>query len=403
MNLFGRKQAPFTTPTVSTEQPEQQLGFWQKNRTSVYLFGGCILLLIVARSCNSHEQQAQKTQRAEHVKQDVEREQSDKDGQIADLHSQLFNAQRSVAAAKAAAETASPLTPQQMQQLALAGGTLPPAMFPSNNATTPPGTGGVDAAAAVQAQRLPGSYNAGEFSNGSPHAPDKPVTLVISYRQEDVSGSSKEQVATAAQPPPAGSPVAQAPGSGIPAAASGADGPSVRPDTGASAANHNPTFAPKVANPEDQQHQLAAGTGEKYRIREGTWLPCTEQLRINGFFAGNINCLISIPIYSTSGAHLLIPQGNSGAGARGRRERAKPAATLRGLRRIDHAGRLYRQLRQRGGPGSDRTDRDCATKWITTTFRCSASAWAWRRSGGSHRSGITATARLRPVANTARG
>jgi type IV secretion system protein VirB10 len=78
--------------------------------------------------------------------------------------------------------------------------------------------------------------------------------------------------------------------------------------------DQNPHIKANTPNLEDQQHQMASFTGEKYRIREGTWIPCTEQLRINGFFAGNINCLISIPIYSTSGTHLLIPQGTVALG-----------------------------------------------------------------------------------------
>lgn len=59
---------------------------------------------------------------------------------------------------------------------------------------------------------------------------------------------------------------------------------------------------------EDAKHDLAASVGEKYRVRQGTLLPCTEMLRINGALPGHINCLIAIPIYSTSGTHLLIPQ-----------------------------------------------------------------------------------------------
>jgi type IV secretory pathway VirB10-like protein len=65
---------------------------------------------------------------------------------------------------------------------------------------------------------------------------------------------------------------------------------------------------PAKQESEDAKHDLAASVGEKYRIRQGTLLPCTEMLRINGALPGHINCLIAIPIYSTSGTHLLIPQ-----------------------------------------------------------------------------------------------
>jgi type IV secretion system protein VirB10 len=68
------------------------------------------------------------------------------------------------------------------------------------------------------------------------------------------------------------------------------------------------------ANPEDAEHVLAAASGEKFRVREGTWLPCTEELRINGSFASDIDCLVSIPIYSVSGSTLLIPQGTLALG-----------------------------------------------------------------------------------------
>lgn len=311
MNLFGRKPAPFTTPTVSTEQPEQQLGFWHKNRASMYLFGGCVLLLIVARACNSHEQLAQKTQKVERARQDVEREESDKDTEIAALHSQLFNAQRSAAAARAAAEAPSPLTPEQIQQLAFTGsGTLPPSMFRSNKPAALPGASGVNA---TQAQRFPGLDSGSESLNAPPRVPDKPVALIISYRQEGAADGGKEQ--SPAGQSPASLPVPQPQGSVPPPSPTAVSDTAGAPGQARTdVANQNPTFAPKTANPEDQQHTLAASTGEKYRIREGTWLPCTEELRINGFFAGNINCLISIPIYSTSGTHLLIPQGTVALG-----------------------------------------------------------------------------------------
>jgi type IV secretion system protein VirB10 len=297
MELFGRKP-PTTAPTVSTEQPEEQVSFWRKSRKSAYLFGGCILLLIVARACNSHQQQAQKAQKDQHVQQQSEREQSDKDSQISALQSQLFNAQRTVAQAKLAAEAPgeNPLTPAQMQQLAAAGtGTLPPSMFAG---TAQPGAvpvGGV--------VRPAGYYN----PDASVRTPQKPATLVISYRDQTSAAVSREESTPTPAPAP---PVAPPPGVIMPMAA---PPPAAAPPSEASR-EQNPHIKAKTPNPEDQQHQMASFTGEKYRIREGTWIPCTEQLRINGFFAGNINCLVSIPIYSTSGTHLLIPQGTVALG-----------------------------------------------------------------------------------------
>jgi type IV secretion system protein VirB10 len=303
MELFGRKP-PTTAPTVSTEQPEEQVSFWRKNRNSAYLFGGCILLLIVARACNSHQQQAQKVQKDQHVQQQSEREQSDKDSQISALQSQLFNAQRTVAQAKLAAETPgeNPLTPAQMQQLAAAGtGTLPPSMFAGR--VQPGGAGLPGGSVPVSAVVRPaGYYN----PDAAVRTPQKPATLVISYR--DAAATSKDE-STAVQPSPA-PPVAPPPGVIMPMAA---PSPAPAPPSEAGS-DQDPHIKAKTPNSEDQQHQMASFTGEKYRIREGTWIPCTEQLRINGFFAGNINCLVSIPIYSTSGTHLLIPQGTVALG-----------------------------------------------------------------------------------------
>jgi type IV secretory pathway VirB10-like protein len=59
---------------------------------------------------------------------------------------------------------------------------------------------------------------------------------------------------------------------------------------------------------------LSSSTGEKYRIRQGTLLPCTQMLRINGAYDGGINCLISFPIFSTNGGRLLIPAGTMALG-----------------------------------------------------------------------------------------
>ena len=306
MDLFGRKP-PTSAPTVSTEAPEQQIGFWRRNRNSAYFFGGCILILIVSRACHSHQEQAQKAQKDQHVQQQSEREQSDKDSQISALQSQLFNAQRTVAQAKAAGEAQgdNPLTPAQMQQLAAAGvGTLPPSMF---SATAQPGVAGVNGNSGA----IPGNViRPSDYGNpdSAVHTPEKPATLVISYRDHE---AGKDETASVPASPASQFPQPPA-GAGMPPPVPQPSG--VSAPTAETAANQNPTFKAKTPNPEDQQHQLASFTGDKYRIREGTWIPCTEQLRINGFFAGNINCLISIPIYSPSGTHLLIPQGTVALG-----------------------------------------------------------------------------------------
>ena len=71
MSLFGRKPPPSGTPTVSTEPPKPQLGFWQRNWKTAFLFGGCLILLLASRAFNSHEQKARNTQKAKHVQQDA--------------------------------------------------------------------------------------------------------------------------------------------------------------------------------------------------------------------------------------------------------------------------------------------------------------------------------------------
>jgi type IV secretory pathway VirB10-like protein len=304
MNLFGSKPPTSSTPTVSTEPAEPRLGFWQSNRKIVYLFAGCVVLLVTARACNSHQKQAQQVQKSQHIEQQTEREQTDKSNAIASLQSQLFNAQRTVQAAQQAAQTpdANPLTPAQMQQMAVAGvGTLPPSMMAGTTDPALANAGGL--------QRTALAHQPGYSPDSAPHVSSKPVSLVISYRQEEGAGNSGTEEGKSNPGAPAAHNYPAPPAAYVPPQMA-----APTPESTAPQASRNPVFAQKSANPEDQQHQLAASTGEKYRIREGTWIPCTEQLRINGYFAGNINCLVSIPIYSTSGQHLLIPQGTVALG-----------------------------------------------------------------------------------------
>ena len=64
----------------------------------------------------------------------------------------------------------------------------------------------------------------------------------------------------------------------------------------------------------DDEPNLASAVGEKYRIRQGTLIPCTQMIRVNGSLTGHINCLISFPLYSTGGSHELIPKGSLALG-----------------------------------------------------------------------------------------
>ncbi len=99
MNFFGSKPPIPHTPTVSTEPEEARLGFWQSHRKIVYLFGGCVVLLITARACNYRQREVQQAHKSTSVEQQTERDQTDKSSAIGALQAQLFNAQRTVQAA----------------------------------------------------------------------------------------------------------------------------------------------------------------------------------------------------------------------------------------------------------------------------------------------------------------
>ncbi len=247
-------------PTVSTESEDKKLSFWERYRKTITLFGGCLLLLAVGRACSSKQETAKKEQRAAHNQRDAEREQADKNDQINLLRAQLLEEQKrseAESAQNAAINSVAPnpLTPAQQQRL------------------------GAVAANGGQVNGGPVyGPNPQAASGGFPATTEqsKPTSLVISYRQEEAAAVAEH--------------------------AAGAN----------SAVPQSPPKAPELT--EDQQHGVNASSGEKYRIRQGTWIPCTEQLRLNGAFAGNINCLVSIPIYSPSGSHLLMPQGTVALG-----------------------------------------------------------------------------------------
>lgn len=254
MNPFPSKP-PDQAPTVSTAPGAPRLSFFQRNRKGLLLFGGCIAVLLTSRFLASHSREEKKEAKAAKVVAVATHDETDKGDQIAALQTALA-AQHEQQEAKAqqdlaAAMAASQLTPDQKR--ILAGGAV------DTNTQ------------AVATQAHPASYN----SANVPNVPDKPTTLVISYRDQQAEASAP--VAAVPAPPPSG---------GLQSSAK-----------------------------EDNNHpELASFTGEKYRIREGTWIPCTEMLRINGSFASDINCLVSIPIYSVSGSRLLIPQGTLALG-----------------------------------------------------------------------------------------
>jgi type IV secretion system protein VirB10 len=275
MNFFSKKTSapPATTtiPTVSTAAGPEGLSLWDRHRKTLFLFAGCFAVMLVARACSSHSREEAHAKKVEHVNSDAAREQADKDSQISLLRSQLEDA-ATRDKKRQDADSGNQLTPEQARQVAAidaSGGKLP--------------AGPRDYS---QDQQRPTQPTLSETTRAL--VPDRPVSLVISYR--DSEGASTPASTAGAQPPRVDAPAELAPALAV-------------ADATAS-----------TVNPEDKEHDLASADGEKYRVRDGTWLPCTSQLRINGSLAGSINCLISIPIYSTSGVHLLMPQGTIALG-----------------------------------------------------------------------------------------
>ena len=56
-------------------------------------------------------------------------------------------------------------------------------------------------------------------------------------------------------------------------------------------------------------NKLDAFTGKKYVAFEGTVLETLLINRLNGTFAGPVNCLVTTPVYSHDRQHILIPEG----------------------------------------------------------------------------------------------
>jgi type IV secretion system protein VirB10 len=294
MNLFRQKPDDSPTagaaPTVSTAPDPSQLSFFEKNRKGLLLIGGCVVLLIASRLLATHSREVVKQVKAEKIVTAYNQVEAAKADDITSLQAALARERQEselkTQQANAAALAANQLTPEQLQQLALSGGGTVPQASP-----------------AVSALALPPrqAYYDSSLPGGKPAIGDKPQSLVISYREQE--GHGKDIAAPPAMPvmptlPPYGY------GPPAPPAASGE-----------SAVHDAPGKVEKrAANPEDRQHELAAFAGEKFRIREGTWIPCTELLRINGSFASDINCVVSIPIYTVSGTRLLIPKGSIALG-----------------------------------------------------------------------------------------
>lgn len=141
--------------------------------------------------------------------------------------------------------------------------------------------------------------------------------IALSYRETGIAGKE-------AAPPVAGSsqPMAilpQSPYGPLPASmpALPAPWPQVQA-AGQQPANPTPTeSAQKDNNPRPMEKQPAGeAKGQKqpiiksYPLYEGTILDAVLTNRLDGAFAGPVNCMLVTDVYSRDGAHLLIPRGS---------------------------------------------------------------------------------------------
>ena len=277
-------------------QPAEVEGgsFFGRNRKVLLLVGGVIVLGLGSRACTQGSRETQQLSRIQHIETSAAQAQADKDAQIRQLQSELeqgkTKAKEQEQADKKDQEAAASLnqgtlTAAQRNQLAAAG-----------DASTTGANG-------VQQTRVH-STNQGEGVRPS-DVPTRPASVFISYRgtegvsDKPVTVSETEKRSTSLPTP----------------AQYLADQRREQPEpNGERPSEAAPSIESAKANPDDAKHVLASAEGPTYRLRAGTLLPCTQQLRINGAFPGNVNCLVSIPQYSTDGQHLLIPQNTLALG-----------------------------------------------------------------------------------------
>jgi type IV secretory pathway VirB10-like protein len=67
----------------------------------------------------------------------------------------------------------------------------------------------------------------------------------------------------------------------------------------------------KAVNPDvAQPGEFNSARGKKYVLFEGTFIPTVLMNRLNGSFAGPVNCLVTHDVYSHDRQHVLIPAGS---------------------------------------------------------------------------------------------
>ncbi|HEV2416332.1 MAG TPA: TrbI/VirB10 family protein [Terriglobia bacterium] len=93
--------------------------------------------------------------------------------------------------------------------------------------------------------------------------------------------------------------------------------PPKSPQEVASAEQSEPRVGRKVAKPETkpvnpdvaEPGEFNSATGKKYVLFEGTVIDTVLMNRLNGSFAGPVNCLVTHHVYSHDRQHVLIPAG----------------------------------------------------------------------------------------------
>lgn len=72
-----------------------------------------------------------------------------------------------------------------------------------------------------------------------------------------------------------------------------------------------PQSPSKPVNPDvAQPGKFNSSTGKKYVLFEGTVIPTVLMNRLNGSFAGPVNCLVTHDVYSQDRQHVLVPAGS---------------------------------------------------------------------------------------------
>lgn len=85
----------------------------------------------------------------------------------------------------------------------------------------------------------------------------------------------------------------------------------VAPVTARAVESHDETAEkPPASRKKEEDPALQKSTGKSFRIFEGTIIETVLENRLNGTFSGPVDALVTTPVYSRDGEHVLIPQGS---------------------------------------------------------------------------------------------